>query len=75
MVASKNTRNYLTHYNSKLEQKSVSRDKLFRLNQILIFMIQYCLLLELGVTPDKCYYLINKNPNYQYLIELGKFDF
>ncbi|MFN7853880.1 MAG: HEPN domain-containing protein, partial [Dolichospermum sp.] len=61
----KKIRNYLTHYNNPSDAKLM--DKLFRINQVLDFMIQSCLLKELGCSDDRCAELIERNQKYQFL--------
>lgn len=65
----KNTRNYYTHYNQSLKNKIAQRDELFRLTQILSFLLQSCLLSELGCTPERCADLLSDSDEYHYTIE------
>lgn len=68
----KNTRNYYTHYNQSLKNKIAQGEELFRLTQILSFLLQSCLLSELGCTPERCADLLSDNSEYQYTIEAVK---
>jgi len=68
----KNTRNYYTHYNQSLKKKIAQGEELFRLTQILSFLLQSCLLSELGCTPERCADLLSDNGEYQYTIEAVK---
>ena len=68
----KNTRNYYSHYNHLLENKIAQGEELFRLNQILSFLLQSCLLSELGCSPERCADLLSDNGEYQYTIEAVK---
>lgn len=65
----KNTRNYLTHYNKSLKKKTAEGDELFRLTQILSFLLEACLLHELGCTPERCAELINRSNEYKYTVK------
>lgn len=67
-----NTRNYFTHYDESLKDKFAGKEELFRLTQILSFLLKSCLLNELGCTPDRCAELISKGSEYQYTIEAVK---
>jgi hypothetical protein len=63
----KNIRNYLTHYNKPGDVKLIKGEKFFRINQVLNFMMQSCLLKELGCTDDRCAELIGRSNEYQFL--------
>jgi hypothetical protein len=72
----RDTRNYYTHYNQSLKSKAAKQNELFRLSQILNFLLQSCLLTELGFTSELCQSLISKDGEYKYLIsELEKANF
>jgi hypothetical protein len=64
----KNTRNYYTHYNETLKEKAANGEELFRINQILSYIIQSCFLNELGCTSERCADLMNLNNEYKYAI-------
>ncbi|MBW4558261.1 MAG: hypothetical protein KME59_20505 [Trichormus sp. ATA11-4-KO1] len=66
----KTIRNYLTHYNDPSQQKMYDGETLFRINQILDFMIKACLLQELGCSSELCEELICRSPEYKFLKEL-----
>jgi ApeA N-terminal domain 1 len=68
----RDTRNYYTHYDRSLDNKFAKGEELFRLTQILSFLLQSCLLKELGCTPDRCAELISKDKKYRYAIEAVK---
>jgi hypothetical protein len=68
----KNTRNYYTHYDKSLKNKFAQGEELFRLTQILSFLLKSCLLNELGCTPARCADLISRNDEYIYTIEAVK---
>lgn len=62
----KNTRNYFTHYDVSLKEKYAQGDELFRLTQILSFLLRACLLSELGCSSERCVDLLCKNSEYKY---------
>ena len=64
----RDTRNYFTHWNTDLQDKAAQGEELFRITQTLLFMLQACLLMELGCTPERCAELISKNKKYQYAV-------
>jgi hypothetical protein len=66
----KKIRNYLTHYNNPDDSELLEGEKLFRINQILGFMMQSCLLQELGCSDERCEELIGRIQEYQYLKKL-----
>ncbi|MEH2213022.1 HEPN domain-containing protein [Nostoc sp.] len=66
----KNIRNHLTHYNDPSQQELYDGETLFRINQILDFMIKVCLLQELGCSSERCEELICRNPEYKFLKNL-----
>ncbi|NJM20502.1 MAG: hypothetical protein HC907_18215 [Richelia sp. SM1_7_0] len=63
----KNIRNYLTHYSDKNQINLYEGDTLFRINQVLDFMIKHCLLNEIGCSHERCTELISCKENYRYL--------
>lgn len=63
----KNTRNYLTHYDKKLERKAKKGQELFILKEKLNFMIEICFLKELGLPLNKIQGITSKNPKYDYI--------
>lgn len=63
------TRNYRTHYDDSLKNKSLSGDDIARTTEILDFMVKACLLSELNCTSDRCEQLISRSRRYQYLKE------
>lgn len=62
-----NTRNFLTHYDKALETKARSSQGLFGLVQRMKFMLEICLLTELGIPMEKIKDLISRNRRYQFL--------
>jgi len=65
----KNTRNYYTHYDQSLDGKYVKGSELFRLAQVLSFLLLSCLLSELGCTSERCVELVSRHNDYQYAKE------
>ncbi|MDO9289147.1 MAG: hypothetical protein Q7T83_10180 [Thermodesulfovibrionales bacterium] len=61
-----NTRNYLTHYDKRLEIKKVSGQKLYRLNLIIKHIIEICLLSELEMPEEMIVKLMTKICSYRY---------
>ncbi|NEQ75823.1 MAG: hypothetical protein F6K23_23960 [Okeania sp. SIO2C9] len=65
----KNARNYFTHYNESLKKKAPQPKELYLLIESLSFILQACLLKELGCTPDRCHQLLNRNDRYKNAVE------
>lgn len=70
----KNIRNYLTHYSDKKQRKLYEGETLFRINQVLDFMIKHCLLNAIGCSHERCTELISCKENYRYLKSLKFFS-
>ena len=68
----KNTRNYYTHYDQSLDGKYAKGSELFRLAQVLSFLLLSCLLSELGCTSERCVELVSKSNHYKYSIKAVK---
>lgn len=64
VLTAKHTRNYLTHYDKKLEKKAAKGLRLFRLTQGLSYLLQACILDELGLPPTKQKELFERNQTY-----------
>jgi ApeA N-terminal domain 1 len=60
----KDTRNYLTHFDRRLSEKRAQGTELFWLTQKLSYVLKGCLLLELGLSSDKCKQLIHRNQSF-----------
>ena len=60
----KNTRNYLTHFDKRLERRAARGSELFWLTRKLSYVLQVCLLLELGLSLDKCATLLHRNQSF-----------
>ncbi len=67
-----NTRNYLTHYDPKMESKAIEPARLtpylFRLR---VLFVLHCLL-EVGLTPDEARQFIEKNHKLRQMVRFGK---
>jgi hypothetical protein len=59
-----NTRNYHTHYDPHLKDKAVQGSKLYALTEQLSYLLQACLLVELGIPKQKCAELLIRNQGY-----------
>jgi hypothetical protein len=66
------TRNYYTHYDQLLDGKYAKGSELFRLAQVLSFLLLSCLLSELGCTSERCVELVSRHNDYKYSIEVVK---
>jgi len=61
-----NTRNYLTHYDEKLEGKAAREKELFFLTENLKTLLEVCLLTELGFNIDETVKLFEENKKYKH---------
>ena len=68
----RNTRNYYTHYNQSLNGKYAQGSELFRLAQVLSFLLLACLLSELGCTNERCVELVSRCNDYQFTVHFVK---
>jgi hypothetical protein len=59
-----NTRNYYTHYDPHLKDKVAQGIKLYVLTEQLSYLLQACLLVELGISKQKCAELLIRNQGY-----------
>ena len=57
----KDTRNFLTHYDKRLEDKAAKGSELFWLTRKLSYLLQSCFLMELGLPLEKCAQLLRRN--------------
>lgn len=57
-------RNYLTHYGNKKDKPS--NNELFLFTQTLLYLLQYCLLGEIGIPHDKRVEIFNRNERYKF---------
>jgi hypothetical protein len=62
------TRHYLTHYDESLRTRAASGDELYYITQALSFMVEACLLRELGLPPEQCRELFRRNQRYSYAV-------
>lgn len=56
----KNTRNYNTHFDEKLERKSIKGQDLVRLTQLLVIMLEYYLMKELELDDETIIKIANE---------------
>jgi ApeA N-terminal domain 1 len=52
------TRNYYTHYGIELREEALTQGDLYWLTQGISYLLLYCLLLELGFTPDHVHEMV-----------------
>ena len=64
----KDTRNYFTHYDRRLLKRAARGEELFWLTQKLSYLLQACLLLELGFPMQKCAQLLQRNQSFTFLM-------
>jgi len=62
-----NTRNFLTHYDKDLEPKSKKGKELYWLTQKMKFLLEICLLSELGIHDESIKTLVSRNQKFQNL--------
>ncbi len=60
------TRNFLIHYDQHLKSQSLGGEDLFFVTEKLSILLQSCLLLELGLSAEKCLKLFQRNEDYQW---------
>lgn len=64
-----NTRNYLTHYNRKLKKNAAHEFDLYWITETLVVLVQWSLLIELGLSPEQCSALFRQNRQYKNILE------
>ena len=62
------TRNYFTHYDPHLRSKAATRSELHWLRETLSFMVEACLLRELGLAAERRRDLFQRNRRYVYAV-------
>ncbi len=62
-----NTRNFLTHYDKSVGKNTKSGEDLYKLVQIMKFIIEICFLIELEMPVESIKALISRNQRYQFL--------
>ncbi len=67
----KNTRNYYVHWSEDLRNRAATGERLFRVVQILKFMLQTLLLMEMGLPSLHAMELVMQSRHYQYAIQSG----
>ena len=68
------TRNFLSHYDSKLASKAATGDDLFTLSQESIALVEFCLLRDLGFDAPTAWDLSARTPLHQELHRRGTED-
>ncbi|NET42545.1 HEPN domain-containing protein [Okeania sp. SIO2B3] len=68
----KNARNYFTHYNKSLKKKVPQPEELSWFIELLSFILQACILKELGCTSERCHQLLNRNKRYKNALERAR---
>lgn len=67
------TRNYHVHYDVSVRRKAAeSGAELYYLTMVLSFLVQACLLRELGIDPDRRVELFNRNQQYLFAANQAK---
>lgn len=66
------TRNFYTHYDSRLRVQALHGNQLGRVTRILSFLIQACLLRELGFPPPRCTELIQRTELYRIAVAIAR---
>jgi hypothetical protein len=64
----KDTRNYYTHYDKRLTEKAAKGADLFWLTRQLSYLLQACMLNELGFTAERSAQLFNRNQSFVHAI-------
>jgi ApeA N-terminal domain 1 len=64
----RDTRNYYTHYGKQLREKASTGEDLYWLTQGISYLLLYCLLLELGFTPDHVHDMLKNNNKYLFAV-------
>lgn len=65
----KDTRHYRVHNVSSLKKKAATGEELYWITKTLSYLVQACLLIELGLTSQDCVELFSKNRDYQLALE------
>lgn len=60
-----NTRNFLTHYDKKIESKAKTGQELYHLVQKIKFLLEICFLIELEISKENIETLVSRNRRYQ----------
>lgn len=63
-----NTRNFLTHYDKELEDKTKKGDELYKRTKQLKFLIETCLLKELGFSDENIFKIVSRNQRYHHIL-------
>ncbi len=65
-----NTRNFLTHYDKTLKEKSRGGHELYKISEQLRFIVEVCMLTELEMENDKIKKLLSCNRIFQHIMKL-----
>ena len=65
----KDTRHYRVHNAPDLKKKAAKDEELYWMTKLLSYMVQTCLLKELGLSSQECFELFSKNRDYQFALK------
>lgn len=65
-----NTRNFLTHYDISLKDKAKKGDELYKRTKQLKFLVEICLLKELGLSEENISKLVSRNQRYRHILKI-----
>jgi hypothetical protein len=65
----KSTRDFLTHYDKNIEPKSKKGRDLYWLTQKMKYLLEICLLSELGIPDETISSIVSRNEKYKYLAQ------
>lgn len=68
VTAVTNTRNYNTHHDTRLKERTLRDADLYWLSQTLSFLVQACLIRELGFSDEQCVNLFAENRDYRFAV-------
>lgn len=61
----RDTRHYRVHNVARLKKKAAEGEELYWITKTLTYLVQTCLLIELGLTSQDCFELFSKNRDYE----------
>lgn len=64
------TRNFLTHHDKSLEDKTKKGKELYKRTKQLKFLIEICLLRELDISEENISKLVSRNQKYQHILKM-----
>jgi hypothetical protein len=65
----RDTRHYRVHNVSRLKKNAAEGEELYWITKTLSYLVQACLLIELGLTSQDCFELFSKNRDYEFARE------